>query len=190
LKNKSPDYDWGITVNSDFLVQNGWFNAGRSFVKAILCLYAYHQPKSFNDGASVNIRNNWLKQANSKNFHHFFPRAYLAKKGTDELLINNILNITIVDDYLNKRKIKARAPSDYMKEFKAENEELNDTMKSHLIKDLDSFGVWKDDYDAFIHHRADVVSAELKKRIIQRKEDTEPQPVRTDDLEEELAAFE
>jgi hypothetical protein len=190
LKNESPDYDWGISVTPDFLIENGWFNAGRSFVKAILCLYAYHQPKSFNDGAAVNIRNNWLKQANSKNYHHFFPRAYLARKGVDERLINNVLNITIVDDYLNKRKIKARAPSDYMKEFKAENRALNDAMKSHLIQDLDSFGVWKDDYDAFLHHRADVVSAELKKRIIERKKDVEMQPVRTDDLEEEPTAFE
>ena len=58
-----------------------------------------------------------LKQANSKNYHHFFPRAYLTKKGEEKFKINHILNITIVDDFLNKNKIRAKAPSKYMKEF-------------------------------------------------------------------------
>lgn len=190
LEGKTPDYDWAINVDADFLLNNGWFNAGRSFVKAILCLYAYFQPKSFDDGAAVNIRNNWLKQANSKNYHHFFPRAYLARKGVDENRINNVINITIVDDYLNKRKIRARAPGDYMKEFKATNRAFAETMKSHLIDDLDRFGVWEDDYEKFLRCRAEAVSAELKKRIIERRVDGERQQVRTDDLEEELTSFE
>jgi hypothetical protein len=74
LDEKSPDYDWAGDISPEFLIENGWFNAGRSFVKAILCLYAYHEPKSFADNAKVNIQNNWLKQANSKNYHHFPTR--------------------------------------------------------------------------------------------------------------------
>jgi hypothetical protein len=172
------------------LIENGRFNAGRSFVKAILSLYAYQEPKSFNDNAQVNIRNQWLKQSNSKNYHHFFPRDYLKKAGVDEGRINNVLNITIVDDYLNKRKIRARAPSDYMKEFKTANPSLADAMKSHLIDDLDSFGIFTNDYDAFIKHRAQRVSAELRKRIIPRDVDTHGQLVRADDFEEEMASSE
>lgn len=189
LDRKSPEYDWPINVSPEFLIENGWFNAGRSFVKAILCLYAYHEPKSFNDNAHVNIRNNWLKQANSKNYHHFFPRAYLEKRGVEEVRINNVLNITIVDDYLNKRKIRARAPSDYMKEFKSSNKVLDATLRTHLINDLDKFGVWSDDYEAFLRERAQVVSSELKKRIIERRVDTQGQLPRGDDFEEELAAY-
>jgi hypothetical protein len=187
---KPPNYDWSVNVDPEFLVENGWFNSGRSFVKAILCLYAYHQPKAFNDGATVNIRNNWLKQANSKNYHHFFPRAYLTKSGVQEELINNVLNITIVDDYLNKRKIRARPPSDYMREFADSNKKLPETMESHLIVDVARFGVWSDDYEAFLRERAEAVSAELKERVIERRGDAGRQPVRTDDLEEELASFE
>jgi len=189
LKGESPDYDWGVDTSPEFLIQNGWFNAGRSFVKAILCLYAFHGPESFSDGAQVNIRNNWLKQANSKNYHHFFPRAHLSKAGVEESRINNILNITIVDDYLNKRKIRARAPSDYMKEFAKSNDDLDATMKTHLIDDLDGFGVWSDDYDSFIQKRAEALGAELAKRIITRTTDATGQSLRTDDLAEEMTAF-
>jgi hypothetical protein len=85
-----PDYDWAVDTSPEFLIQNGWFNAGRSFVKAILCLYACHGPESFNDNSKVNIQNNWLKQSNSKNYHHFFPRAYLNKRGVDEKRVNNV----------------------------------------------------------------------------------------------------
>lgn len=190
LNVKSPEYDWAINTSSEFLVENGWFNAGRSFVKAILCLYANYEPKSFGDGSSVNIRNNWLKQANSKNYHHFFPRAYLEKQGVEESKINNVLNITIVDDYLNKRRIRARAPSDYMKEFKASNSSLDETMRTHLIGDLEKFGVWSDNYNEFLQARAEIVSSELKKRIIERRSDTLGQLVKTDDLEEEMTTFE
>ena len=63
---------------------------------------------------------------------------------------NHILNITIVDDFLNKREIKANAPSKYMAKFSKTNRELDKTMKTHLIDELDEFGVWEDDYDKFI----------------------------------------
>lgn len=169
IAGKLPNYDWSINVNPDFIQNNGWFSAGRSYIKAILCLYAYMQPRSFNTDALVNISNYWLKQANSKNYHHFFPKAFLNKKldwEDKEFWINHILNITIVDDFLNKREISAKAPSKYMKTFIKKNSNLVDTMKTHLINDLERFGIWDDDYESFLDERAKVVSNELKKRII------------------------
>ena len=43
----------------------------------------------------------WLKIASSKNYHHFFPKAYLIKKGVAKAQYDVITNITLVDDYLN-----------------------------------------------------------------------------------------
>lgn len=182
LDNKLPQYDQGVDVRPDAIMQNGWFSAGRSYIKGILCILAYHRPVSFMDNSIVHINNNWLKQANSKNYHHFFPRAYLKKQGEDEFYINHILNITIVDDFLNKRKIKAKAPSLYMKEFSKLNASIEDTMKTHLINDLDEFGIWEDDYDKFFEKRAEVISQEVRKRIISQKTD-----IISDDTTEEIA---
>ena len=190
LASRSPDYDWGIDISPRFILENGWFNTGRSFVKAILCLYAHRAPKSFKDNSVVNIRNNWLKQSNSKNYHHFFPRSYLAKKGEEEWRINNIVNITIVDDYLNKREIGAKAPHRYMKTFSKENDEIGEAMKTHLIDDLDSFGVWSDDYEEFLTMRSRAISRELKKRVMPREIDKQGQVSTANDLEEEVASFE
>ena len=190
LEMESPDYDWGLDLSPKFILENGWFNVGRSFTKAILCLYAFQIPKSFNDNSLVNISNYWLKQANSKNYHHFFPRSYLGKQGIDENKINNIVNITIVDDYLNKREIRAKPPSAYMKACATRNPDLADTMRTHLITDIDEFGIWSDNYDLFLNKRAAAISRELQRRIIPRGIDKQGQLSRADDFEEEMARFE
>lgn len=185
LLDQIPSYDWPIDSSEKFIIDNGWFSAGRSYIKALLCIYAYAQPKSFNDNSIVNISNYWLKQANSKNYHHFFPRSYLKKQNKDESDINHILNITIVDDFLNKREIGAKAPSKYMKEFKKTNPDLLESMQSHYINDLDLFGIWTDDYDAFFKNRAKLISSEIVKRIITQDVDRKTQPDLKDDYEEE-----
>jgi hypothetical protein len=153
-------------------------------VKAILCLYAHRAPKSFKDNSNVNISNNWLKQSNSKNYHHFFPKAYLAKRGEDEWRINNVVNITIVDDYLNKREIGSKPPSRYMKTFAKENDEIDETMKTHFIDDIEEFGVWSDDYESFLNKRARAVSHDLRKRIVAREIDRQGQVSTSSDFEE------
>ena len=38
LKGELPAFDYAVDVRPNFILENGWFNAGRSFVKAILCL--------------------------------------------------------------------------------------------------------------------------------------------------------
>jgi len=142
-----------------------WFSAGDAFCKAILCLYAYHQPKRFNNNDLVKIDNSWLKMVNSKNYHHFFPNAYLKNKGYAYWQSNSILNITIVDDFLNKRKIKARAPKDYLEEFKHKNKHFLETMNSHLICNPDDYGIWEDDYEKFLEERGKVVLSEIESRL-------------------------
>ncbi len=183
LKDELPKYDWGIDTSPEFIINQGWFSTGRSYVKAILCIYAYHEPKSFIDDSRVNISNDWLKQANSKNYHHFFPKDFLKKSGEDDFYTNHILNITIVDDFLNKREIKAKAPSKYMKEFQGKNPKLDATMKTHLINDLTQYGVWDDDYDKFFDERAKAVSRELQNRLVKQDIDNKPQPSLEDDTE-------
>ena len=198
LQNRRPRYDWAIDTSPEFIEENGWFSASRSYIKAILCIYAQLQPKSFNTNSIVNISNYWLTRANSKNYHHFFPKAFLNKKTQSDVndlnwdykdfYINHILNITIVDDFLNKREIAAKAPSRYMKEFSKHNKLITETMKSHLIEDLDFFGIWDDDYASFFHNRAIAVSEELKVRIIEADVDKQMEATITefDEVEEEM----
>ena len=175
LNDEIPEYGWPIDSSADFIKRNGRFSVGRSYIKAILCIYAYQGPKSFDNNAHVNISNSWLKQTNSKNYHHFFPKAYLKRSGVDDEEINHVLNITIVDDYLNKREIKADPPSKYMDKFRKRNSQISETMKTHLIGDLDDFGIWTNNYKRFLDRRADMLSKEIRKMIILREGDQQSQ---------------
>jgi len=186
LEGKAPRYEYPVDTSAQFISDNGYFSANRSYIKAILCLLAYYEPKSFDNDAKVNLSNDWLKQANSKNYHHFFPQAYLKKQDWEAGSANHIANITMVDDYLNKRKIRDKAPSTYMSGFKKDNSNLEQTMRTHLI-DLDQFGIWEDDYEKFFEGRCEAISLELKKRVIHRDADDGGQEVHTDDYGEQEA---
>ena len=171
LKGNRPNYeDVKVYLSSPKDLIDTGFSAGSSYCKAILCLLAYHEPKDFQDNGKVILDNSWLKVANSKNFHHFFPKAYLRKNNIGNE--NSLVNITLVSADLNKRKIKAKAPSIYIQDFLDENEELPTSIKSHLIDDLNNFGVISDDYLVFLEKRANAIFNELKKRIeLKHKED-------------------
>lgn len=171
LENRRPSYDWAVDVSPEFIEQNGYFSVGRSFIKALLCLLARKGPRSFDSNVPVQLDNDWLKQANSKNYHHFFPRAWLKKKGYDDRHINHIANITLVDDFLNKRVIRAQAPGTYIRQFQKENEQLERTLATHLIGKPDAFGILDNDYDLFFRRRCKRLSAELRKRILPTESD-------------------
>ena len=171
INDELPKYEWVITIDEEYIESNGWFSTGKAFIKAILCLYAKQKPKSFDNNLDVIMDNSWLKIASSKNYHHFFPKSWLKKnfKDREYFYVNHILNITIVDDFLNKRTIKTKSPGVYMKTFRKHNDELSHTMKSHFI-DIDKDGVWDNDYDKFYHARLKRISKALNKFIIPQED--------------------
>lgn len=178
LKGNRPNYeDVKVYLSSPKDLIETSFSAGSSYCKAILCLLAYHEPKDFQDNGKVILDNSWLKVANSKNYHHFFPKAYLRKNNIGNE--NSLVNITLVSADLNKRKIKAKAPSIYIQDFLDENDELPTSIKSHLINDLDAFGIRSDDYLVFLEKRANAMFKELEGRIeLKHREDKKEDKVK------------
>ena len=167
LNENRPTYEEIIDIQKETIIHEGEFTTSKGYIKGLLCLLAYFQPKSFKDDSIVNIDNSWLKQANSKNYHHFFPKAYLKKSRPDlpYSRINHIANITIVDDFINKQEISDNAPSKYMQKYIEENENIKETMKSHLI-DIEKSNLLNDDYDTFFNNRIANIAKELEKRML------------------------
>jgi hypothetical protein len=158
-----PDYaDIKVYLDTPQSLINTSFSAGNSFCKAVLCLLAYQEPKNFQDNGKVILDNSWLKVANSKNYHHFFPRAYLRNRTTFNS--NSLVNITFVSEHLNKRKIGAKAPSQYIADFHDDNSQIDVALRSHFIE-LEGFGIESNDYKVFLEARAKRIFDELKKRI-------------------------
>lgn len=169
LAGQRPDYnDIKVDLDSPQALIDTNFSAGNSYCKAVVCLLAYQEPKDFQDNGKVILDNSWLKVASSRNYHHFFPRTYLKNKTM--LNSNSLMNITLVSDHLNKRKIGAKSPSQYIGDFRDENSQINKTLQSHFI-DLEGFGIESNDYATFLQARAKIIYAELKSRIeLSRKE--------------------
>ncbi len=186
IDNQLPVYEWPVKIDEEFIEWSGYFSTGRSLIKAILCLYAHFIPKSFIDDSIVRIDNSWLKIASSKNYHHFFPKSYLYKKGYQDNYVNHIVNITIVDDYLNKREIRDMAPSKYMQKFISCNTNIKSSMESHLIMDLDEYGIFNDDYDTFFKMRCSKIAEELNKRIIYQDIDNQSMEIISDNEEDDF----
>lgn len=183
LRGEQPHYEWTVDISPEFISRNGYFQTGRSYIKAILCLYAYLQPKAFDDNSLVRLSNDWLKQANSKNYHHVFPRAFLRRLGVPDESVNHIANITIVDDFLNKRVIRDKAPSDYLNNFKQQNPSLRQTLRdSHLI-DLNGSGILDDNYPQFLETRMRAIATELQKRLLLTPDDRQPGTVVLEDYD-------
>lgn len=179
----APKYDWPVSVEPGHLLENGWFTPSRASVKALLCLYAAMQPLGFKSNASVTIGNDYLKQANSKNFHHVFPKAYLKKQGISLEAANNIINIVIIDAHTNKNEIRAKSPYDYLKKYGEGNADLRKSLESHLMADFKYSGFVKDSYESFLQKRANSISQELKKRIRVQPTDTGPLPVSGNEID-------
>jgi hypothetical protein len=141
------------------------FSAGNAYCKAILCLLAYQQPKSFDTNGIVILDNSHLKIATSRNYHHFFPKAYLATAASDREP-NLIANITLIDGYSNKHGIGKKAPSKYIGKLAKSNKSLPQTLRSHLIGDTTAFGVSDDDYERFIDSRSKAIADALNVKLM------------------------
>ena len=183
LDGKQPVYDYPVNPTKEFVELSGSFNTGRSFIKAILCCLASKKPKSFKNNADVFVNNDWLKRSNSKNYHHFFPKGSFKGESANDSRINHIANITIVDDYLNKREIRAKKPSVYISDFSKKNHDIERTLRTHLIS-LEQAGIQEDDYEKFFKYRCRVIARELAKNLIPQAIDAQGQIANPDDFED------
>ena len=78
---------------------------------------------------------------------------------------NSIANITIISDHLNKIDIGKKSPSKYMLEFKKDNPMINETMETHLIGDMNKFGISDNSYKIFLKMRSKKIYDALKKQL-------------------------
>lgn len=173
LNGDNPDYKGELpNFTKEDLIKE-WFSVGNATSKMIICLLSEHDPKSFLSNGKIILDNSYLKVSSSKNYHHFFPKSFLKKQGYETWQANALLNIVLVDDYLNKHVIKAKAPSIYMGDFAKKNVDIEQSLESHLIGNQDEFGINDDDYDKFIDKRADRILEKLNERIYPFKADND-----------------
>lgn len=137
------------------------FRLNTAHAKILTLLLASNQPIDLLTGQKIDI-DKALHYTNSKEYHHFFPRNYLAGKGVAPRKANVLANFVMLTSDSNK-KISNRAPSDYLKIVEdALGANLREALAANLISDAAYAAAKRDDYDAFIQERAKTIYARSK----------------------------
>ena len=164
LADKIPE-QVSLTMSVDSFIANGAFGQKTAYIKGLIGLLMSMSPKSISKNSLVSFDQNWVSKSDKNNYHHFFPQKMIGQTWTNEP-INNICNIILQDASTNQVDIGNRRPSDYISEFFNSNSSLSETLKCHLIFDIDEFGILSDDFDTFIRKRASAFIEEIKNRLI------------------------
>jgi hypothetical protein len=98
-------------------------------------------------------------KADTIEYHHVFPKAYLRKEieNITKMQVDDISNLAFIGSETNK-KIGARAPKEYRKDFSAE---VLKTQQVDFYEDLDT----SDKFDEFIKIRRSAIAARLNEFI-------------------------
>jgi hypothetical protein len=138
------------------------FRGNGAHAKIVGILLSYHNPTDLLTGQIIDV-SKALAWINSKEYHHFFPRDFLKRKGVDNTKINCLANIILLTSSSNKA-ISNKAPSEYLPEVaKAAGNSLQGWLESNLIT-IEAFEAGlKDDFDLFLKLRAETIDEAVDK---------------------------
>ncbi len=139
------------------------FRSNSAVSKMLALMMSYCDPLDLLTGLRIDARKS-LSWSNDKEYHHFFPRAYLERSKVPPGKGNAAANIVLLTSVSNI-KVRDAAPSAYLKELvdALGREELQRRLDSVLVPSDGLDAALGDDYDAFLRLRADFLQQEALK---------------------------
>jgi hypothetical protein len=138
------------------------FRLNNAHSKILALVLAYEGPRDLMTGVSIDT-DKALAWQNSKEFHHFFPQAYLKGKGVTNSKASVLANMVFLSSASNKA-ISDRAPSSYVKELiDTHGDNIRTWMATNLVDDAAIKAALADDYDGFLDARAKNIHAHTLK---------------------------
>lgn len=153
--------DMGFQVSTPSAWSSRTFRGNNAHSKILAILLAYQGPKDFLTGQAIDV-DKALAWQNSREFHHFFPQAFLRTKGVAASRISSLANMIYLSSASNK-VISDRAPSEYVAKLLAEHgAEARAWLATNLINDAAIDAALADDYGAFLAARANAINERAK----------------------------
>ena len=111
-------------------------------------ILSYQDPLDLLTGQRIDARRS-LSWSNDKEFHHFFPKAFLKNQGVPSGRANAVANIVLLTSGSNI-KISDKAPSEYLGQLIQEigRNEVESRLSSGLISPTALDAALADDYTA------------------------------------------
>jgi hypothetical protein len=130
------------------------FRSNSAVSKMLGLMLSHGSPLDLLNGQKIDVDKS-LAWSNDKEYHHFFPQAYLARSGVPASKANAVGNIVLLTSKSNVI-IRDRAPSEYLSAAISQSgrEEIVDRLSSNLVPAEALDAGLSDDYDAFLRIRA------------------------------------
>ncbi len=143
---------------------NRQFRSNNAHTKLFAIILAHNEPVDLLTGKKIDT-SLALSWDNAKEFHHFFPQAFLKNKKEPVQRINCLANIIMLTSASNK-DILNKAPSAYLQDVaEAAGGSLNDWLKSNIISEQAYEAALRDDFDGFLTYRAEAINLAVKQKI-------------------------
>jgi hypothetical protein len=140
------------------------FRTNNAHTKLFAIILAHYQPNDLLTGQKIDT-STALAWNNVKQFHHFFPQAFLKSKNEPTQKINCLANIIMLTTASNK-VILNKAPSVYLKDVaSAAGANLNEWLNSNVISEDAYEAGLKDDFDLFLRLRSEAIDLAVRKKI-------------------------
>jgi hypothetical protein len=153
--------DIGFTVPTASLWSTRSFRGNSAHSKILALILAYQSPRDFLTGQLIDV-DKALAWQNNKEFHHFFPQAFLKSRGVGPSKISALANMVYLSSASNK-SISDSAPSVYLAKLLSEHgDAAKSWLATNLIDDAAVDAAMKDDYDSFLAARASAIDVRAK----------------------------
>ena len=145
-------------------VQDIWikrtFRSNNAHSKLFAIFLAYQHPVDLLTGQKIDT-DNALSWINQKEFHHFFPQAYLKNVGFNTNKINCLANIVFLTSSSNKF-ISDKSPSQYLLEIEnAADSNLQYWLDSNVIPYEAFLAAKEDDFESFLNIRSIAINEKI-----------------------------
>ena len=126
----------------------------RAIYRGTICLTLTGGARDFYNGAEITAA---IMDEKKVEAHHVFPKNYLKKTNPDvkSSLRDCVLNMALIRQKTN-RKIRDRAPSDYLAEMREDaggEFDIDKVLESHLCPSGENSALFCDDFECFLQHR-------------------------------------
>jgi hypothetical protein len=137
------------------------FRLNSAHSKILALVLAYEHPKDLLSGQIIDT-DKALAWQNAKEFHHFFPQAFLRGKGVSNTKASALANIVFLSSSSNKI-VSDQAPSQYLAKLLSDHgDDARKWLASNLVDEAAIGAALKDDFEGFLAARSSTIDARTR----------------------------
>ncbi|MET9562528.1 DUF262 domain-containing protein [Streptomyces tauricus] len=158
---QATEIETGAALPRDVLWQRTQFSRANAPTKLHVLLMSYEKPVDLNTGQALDT-DKALAGQNDKQFHHFFPRAFLKRCGVSAARANVCGNLIMLSAITNNN-VSDSPPSVYLRDLIDWHGEdtLRARLRTCLIEEDAYQAALRDDYEGFLRARSRTLHARL-----------------------------